>query len=135
MCLQTLFRYAPPPNIYHPPFMRSRYRINDETRSHFITSTIIEWLPVFTTASCCNIIVQSLEYCRQNRQLLIHAWVIMENHFHAILSGPHLADTITNLKKFTAQALLKQIERERRGWLLNQLAYFRSDRRQGSQHQ
>ena len=29
--------------------MRSRYRIHEPDAAHFITSTIIEWLPVFTT--------------------------------------------------------------------------------------
>jgi hypothetical protein len=56
--------------------MRSRYRINIDNTAHFITSTIVEWLPVFTTAACCDIIVRSLEYCRRHKGLRIHAWVI-----------------------------------------------------------
>jgi len=120
-----------------PPLvrMRSRYRINDETTSHFITSTIVEWLPVFTTAACCNIVVHSLEYCRQKKQLRIHAWVIMDNHFHAIVSGPCLAHVLANLKKFTAHAILEQLKIERREWLLNQLAYFCAAHRHESDHQ
>jgi REP element-mobilizing transposase RayT len=115
--------------------MRSRYRINDETTSHFITSTIVEWLPVFTTAACCDIVIRSLEYCRQHKQLHIRAWVIMDNHFHAIVSGPQLAHVIANLKKFTAGAILDQLKIEGRDWLLNQLAYFRAAHKHGSDHQ
>src|SRR5205085_9091675 len=33
----------------HSEDMRSRYRINEPDAAHFITSTIVEWLPVFTT--------------------------------------------------------------------------------------
>ena len=112
--------------------MRSRYRINDETTSHFVTSTIVEWLPVFTTAACCDIVVHSLEYCRQQKQLRIHAWVIMDNHFHAIVSGPCLAQTIANLKKFTAHSILEQLTIEGREWLLNQLVYFRAAHKHAS---
>ena len=115
--------------------MRSRYRINDDSTSHFITSTVVEWLPVFTTAACCDIIVRSLEFCRQRRNLRIHAWVILDNHFHAILAGARLADTIASLKKFTARAILAQIELEGRDWLLNQLAYFRAAHKTESRHQ
>jgi putative transposase len=115
--------------------MRSRYRINDDSTSHFITSTIVEWLPVFTTAACCDIIVRSLEFCRQHRNLRIHAWVILDNHFHAILAGAQLADTIASLKKFTARAVLAQIELEGRDWLLNQLAYFCAAHKTESRHQ
>ena len=31
----------------HPPPMRSRYTVRETERAHFITSTIVDWLPVF----------------------------------------------------------------------------------------
>jgi len=60
--------------------MRSRYQVNDhETdRAHFITSTIVEWLPVFASPACCDILVESLQYCQERKGLRIHAWVVME---------------------------------------------------------
>jgi len=115
--------------------MRSRYRINEPEAAHFITATVVEWLPVFTTATCCDILVRSLEYCRANKQLRIHAWVILDNHFHAIVAGPALAETIRDWKRFTAGALLKQLREERRAWLLNQLAYYCAAHKTASDHQ
>ncbi len=75
--------------------MRSPYAIRDGPSAYFITATIVEWLPVFTTAACCDIIVRSLLHCREHKALQIHAWVILDNHFHAILSAPDLASTLT----------------------------------------
>jgi putative transposase len=115
--------------------MRSRYRINNENAAHFITSTIVEWLPVFTKASCCDNLVRSFEFCRQQKELRIHAWVILDSHFHAIVSGPNLARTLSDLKKFTAHKILDQLELEGRQWLLNQLAYFCAAHKTGSNHQ
>ncbi len=115
--------------------MRSRYRINSPDAAHFITATIVEWLPVFTTAACCEIIVRSLIFCRENKGLKIHAWVILDNHFHAILAGPELARTIADLKKFTAREILAQLRVEKREWLLNQLQYFRAAHKIDSKHQ
>lgn len=115
--------------------MRSRYRINNEDAAHFITSTVIEWLPVFTTAACCDILIRSFEYCREHKALRIHAWVILDNHFHAIVSGPRLAQAVADLKKFTAREILRQLEAEGRDWLLNQLAYFRTAHKRESSHQ
>jgi putative transposase len=115
--------------------MRSRYRINDENAAHFITSTVIEWLPIFTTAACCDILVRSFEHCRKNKGLHIHAWVILDNHFHAIISGSRLAQTVSDFKKFTAHELLAQLKLEGRGWLLNQLTYFRAAHKRESAHQ
>jgi putative transposase len=94
--------------------MRSRYRINNENAAHFITSTIVEWLPVFTTSAGCDILVRSFQFCRQEKGLRIHAWVILDNHFHAIVSGPQLARTIADLKKFTAREILDQLKLEGR---------------------
>jgi len=101
--------------------VRSRYRINNETTAHFITSTIVEWLPVFTNASCCDRLVRSLEHCRQQKALRIHAWVILDNHFHAVVSGPQSARTLAELKKFTARVILDQLKLERRDWLISAL--------------
>ena len=115
--------------------MRSRYRINNDDCAHFITSTIVEWLPVFTTAARCDILVRSFEYCRKQKELRIHAWVILDNHFHAIVAGPELARTVADLKRFTALELLGQLEIEGREWLLNQLSYFRAAHKRESAHQ
>jgi REP element-mobilizing transposase RayT len=116
--------------------MRSRYRILEPHAPHFITSTVVEWLPVFTSAACCDILVRSFEHCRAHKALRIHAWVILDNHFHAIVAGPELADTLRDLKRFTARVLLDQLRAERRDWLLNQLAHFRAAHRKGAtEHQ
>jgi len=115
--------------------MRTRYRIHEPHATYFITSTIVEWLPVFTTTACCDILVNALLHGRTNRQLRIYAWVILENHFHAILSGPELSLTLGHLKRFTAHALLAQIKTENRDWLINQLAYFRAAHKKLQEHQ
>ena len=115
--------------------MRSRYRIHDANAAHFITSTIVEWLPVFTSNACREIMVRSLAFCREHKQLRVYAWVILDNHFHAIVAGPELSGTIADLKKFTAHEILAQLQRERREWLLNQLAYYRARHKTASQHQ
>jgi len=90
--------------------MRSRYRIHTPEIAHFVTSTIVEWLPIFTSSDCCDIVVRSLLYCRENKGLKIYAWVILPNHFHAILAGPDLSRTLADLKKFTAREILDKFD-------------------------
>ncbi|MGB8352625.1 MAG: transposase [Chthoniobacteraceae bacterium] len=96
-----------------------------------MTATIVEWLPVFTTGAYCDILVRSLEYCRAHKGLKIYAWVILDNHFHAILAAPDLAGVLRDLKSFTAGLLIKQLKEERREWLLNQLRYYSAPREDG----
>jgi putative transposase len=115
--------------------MRSRYRVHAEELSHFVTSTTVEWLPVFTTAARCDILMQSLEYSRANKGLKIYAWVILDNHFHAIVSAPHLPRIMADLKRHTARTILDLLEAERAEWLLNQLRYYRAAHKTESEHQ
>ena len=106
--------------------MRTRYRVHELHHAHFITATIVEWLPVFTCAACCDLIVRSFAFCREKKGLQIYGWVILDTHFHAILAAPELAAVLRDLKSFTAKEILAQLERERREWLLNQLRYYRA---------
>jgi putative transposase len=115
--------------------VHSRYRFNESDSAHFITSTVVEWLPIFTTPACCEILVDSLEYCRKHKGLQLHAWVIMENHFHAVVAAPNLPGVIADLKKFTARALVDQLEREKRHWLLTRLHEGKAANRIRSQYQ
>ena len=79
--------------------------------------------------------MRSLLYCREHKNLKIYGWVILDNHFHAVLAGPDLARTIADLKKFTAREIIAQLPAEGRDWLLNQLRYFRAAHKQASTHQ
>ncbi len=106
--------------------MRSRYLVHDPRLAHFVTATVVEWLPVFSTAACCDLLVESLEFCRREKGLKIYAWVILDTHFHAILAAPDLAGVLRDLKSFTAKRLLAQVEMEGREWLVNQLRFYRA---------
>jgi REP element-mobilizing transposase RayT len=115
--------------------MRTRYRVHDSSLSHFVTATIVEWLPVFTTGATCDILVDSLHFCREHKALKIYAWVVLDNHFHAILAAPDLGTVLAELKRFTARRILEQLRADGREWLLNQLHYFRAAHKTHSEHQ
>jgi len=51
--------------------MRSRYHAHESERAYFVTSTVVQWLPVFTTAPRCDILVAALQYCRAHKDLRI----------------------------------------------------------------
>jgi len=70
-----------------------------------------------------------------HKGLKIYAWVILDNHFHAILSAPSLPCVLADLKRHTAQRILEQLEQEKVEWLLNQFGYFRAKHKSESRHQ
>jgi len=115
--------------------MRSRYRVHDSDLAHFVTSTVVGWLPVFTTAVRCTILTDSLEYCRAHKKLKIYAWVILDNYWHAIMAAPNLPQVLADLKRHTAQKILEQLKDESCEWLLDQFSSFRAAHKTESQHQ
>jgi putative transposase len=106
-----------------------QYFVRNENEMYFITSTIVEWVDVFTRPVYKNIIVDSLKYCQEHKGLDIHAWVLMSNHLHAIVSareGYKLSDILRDFKKFTSKRIIDAINQEpesRRDWLLYRFEY------------
>ena len=57
--------------------------------------------------------VESLDYCQKNKGLVIHAWVLMTNHIHLIVSvdgSIALSDILRDFKKFTSKKIVAAIE-------------------------
>ena len=97
---------------------------------YFTTSTVVDWVDVFTRPRYKQIVVDSLEYCRQHKGLEIYAWVLMTNHLHMIV-GTHgsysISDVLRDFKKFTSKSIVKAIKENtgesRKEWLLNRFWY------------
>ena len=60
----------------------------------------------------CEIIIESLAYCRNEKDLLVHAYVIMPTHVHAALSvrpGGDLSAVLRDSRKHTAKEIVRQL--------------------------
>ena len=110
---------------YIDPIMRDRYKITDKDGVYFVTSTIIQWLPVFTSSRYCDFLIDSLKFCMTNKSLKVYAYVILDNHIHLIVSCPQLSETIAALKKYTARNIIEQLKRDGKEWLLTELAFYK----------
>lgn len=105
--------------------MASKYKFHNPEGTYFITMTVVDWVDVFTRPIYNDIIVNSLAYSIKNKGLILHAWVIMSNHIHLIVStsGKHkLSDIFRDLKKFTSKKIVNEIENNieesRKRWML-----------------
>lgn len=115
--------------------MRSRYKIVELASPHFITCTIVEWLPVFTRPRYLDIITASLTFCRQQKGLRLHAYVILDNHLHLIVSADDLSQVIRDFKRHTAKEILAAASQENKQWLLKQFEFYKGVHKSKSLHQ
>ena len=104
--------------------MATRYRFGDSDYAHFVTFSVVRWIDALSRPSYKDIVVDSLKYCITNKGLLLHAWVIMNNHVHLIISSKEnkLENIMRDLKRHTSKQLLETIEanpqESRREWMM-----------------
>ena len=100
------------------------YRFDDNDGTYFLTFATVQWVDVFTRSTYSDIVVESLRYCIEKKGLVLHAWVIMPNHVHLIVSrtgDSSLSDIMRDLKKYTSKKILEAIDsasESRRSWML-----------------
>ena len=84
---------------------RSRYKIYEPTHPHFITCTILHWIPIFTRKESVQIVFDCLEFLKKKDNLKIYAFVVLENHLHLVVQSNDLAKSMESFKKFTAKKI------------------------------
>ena len=106
------------------------YKITNQNNLHFITPTVVGWIDVFTRKAYKDIIVESLNFCSKNKGLSVHAYVIMSNHLHLLISakeGFKLSNIIRDFKSYTATSIIKEItqnpKESRQAWLTKLMKY------------
>ncbi len=115
--------------------MRSRYKIAELESPHFITCTIVGWLPVFTRQKYLEIITASLTFSRQQKGLRLYAYVILDNHLHLAVSADNLSQVIRDFKRHTAKEILAAASQENKQWLLKQFEFYKDVHKGKSLHQ
>ncbi|MCP4404944.1 MAG: transposase [bacterium] len=85
---------------------RSRYKIYEDQQPHFLTCTIVNWLPIFSSRAVAQIILDSLQFLQEHERLTLYAYVLLENHLHLIASSHALSQEIANFKSFTAKKII-----------------------------
>lgn len=103
--------------------MKTGYIIRDQSKAHFITTTVFDWIDIFTRRVYRDCIIKSLKYNIKNKKLILYGYVIMSNHIHLIIQAQNenLSDILRDFKKFTSGSILKMIQSEpesRREWML-----------------
>ena len=104
------------------------YIIRDQSKAHFITATVVDWVDVFSRKAYRNCIIESLDFCIKNKGMILYGFVIMSNHIHLIIQSDKnkLSDLIRDFKKFTAKTILHKIETEpesRADWMLKRFEF------------
>ncbi len=100
---------------------RSRYKIYEEHYPYFITCTAKSGLPLFSIPVVAAIILDNLVYLQQQRGITLYGYVIMENHFHAVVLGEDLSKKLRLTKSFMARQIVDSLYESNKNKHLNEL--------------
>ena len=96
----------------------SRYTVIDDRVPHFMTSSVVDWLPVFRIRPCIEVILNSLSsFLRAQGDLRLHAYVVMEDHVHLVGSSPRLAHVMKRFLSYTARHIIHYLAEARSEYL------------------
>jgi REP element-mobilizing transposase RayT len=104
--------------------MAYTYSISDQGAVYFLTCTVVNWVDVFTRKDYSDIVEESLNFCIDNKGLIVYGYVIMSNHVHLLIQAKNnnLSDVLRDFKKFTSQritnAIANNASESRKRWML-----------------
>lgn len=111
---------------------KSSYKVYEDHDTYFITSTIIEWIPIFVDEVYCMFLIDSLKYCRQNKGLKVYYYVIMPDHFHVVInaSANKVSGIIRDLKRFMSNKITQQLQQDLSFDILSRFSKAAKDKHQ-----
>lgn len=100
--------------------------LDSETQFYFVTTNIKERSQIFTHPDTAQTVINSIYFLRAKGYLKLHAFVIMPDHLHLIISIPSnkkLPQIMHSLKSFSSKQINKLTGRTGKVWQDGYYAY------------
>ena len=121
--------------------MSNGYQIRNQESMYFMTFQIVDWVDIFTRVDYKEIIIESFEYCINNKGLELFAYVIMSNHIHVIVRAKPeciMSNINRDFKKYTANQIIEKIHKineSRKEWILKRFEFSAIRHKRNSNYQ
>lgn len=97
-----------------------RYRvIKGDNHAYLCTIRFVYWLPLFNAGEpIARVVLDSLDFCRRKKGLILHAYVIMIDHIHFIARHNDLSSFVRDFKTWTSKQIAASLEKDgREQWI------------------
>jgi len=101
--------------------MRSRYKVIDKEGIYFVTSSTLDWIPIFNEENYIEILIEAFKFYQKTKKLKVYSYVILDNHFHLIVSAPDLSNVMRSLKRYTASKIIAELKQQAKTEILDKL--------------
>ncbi len=114
---------------------RSRYKFYEEQYPYFVTSTLKDGLPLLSQRKLAEIVLKSLCFLQFERDVIVFAYVIMENHIHLVVEGNDLSEKLRLFKSYTGRKIVDKLKVDGNSKLLSQLKFRKLKQKHKSDYQ
>jgi REP element-mobilizing transposase RayT len=119
--------------------MSTGYKLTEKEGCYYLTFQVVGWVDIFTRKVYRDIVIESLKYCQQHKELSLFAYVIMSNHIHLLARSEQgdLSGFIRDFKNYTTKKFLEIVNSDiesRKDWMKMVFTYHaKSKSKQNSQ--
>ena len=114
---------------------RSRYKFMEGRAPHFLTITVVNWIPLFSSPNLAQIVLDSLTFMQKEERMTLYAYSILENHLHLNAAALDLSKQIGNFKSHTARQMIDFLMANKAQRVLDQLAWHKAHHKQDRDYQ
>jgi putative transposase len=105
---------------------RSRYKFGEGGTPHFLTCTVVGWLPVFTRPETVQILLDSWQFLQDRERMVLLGYVVLDNHIHFIASADDISKEVGDFKSYTARRIIDYLNEHHVRTLLQGLEYHKA---------
>ena len=104
--------------------MSRNYKFHNKSGLYFVSFATVNWIDVFTRQVYFDVLVESVNYCRENKGMELYCYCFMPSHIHFIFRSAkeEPSELLRDFKKYTSRKLIQVIENNpqesRKEWLL-----------------
>lgn len=88
---------------------------HDPNHLYFLTGAVVKWLNLFNNKEYAKIILNTLDWNRKQRRILLFAYVIMPTHIHLIIKplSQCISETVQSFASYTSHEVLKKLKKHK----------------------
>jgi hypothetical protein len=109
---------------------------------YFVTLTVVGGIDVFTRCEYCELLVDNLNYCIDNKRLRVYEYAILPSQLYMIADveegKSNLPKVLRDLKSYSAKQILRAIsehpDESRKEWLMRLFHFFANRYQHDSEH-
>jgi putative transposase len=109
---------------------------------YFVTLTVVGGIDVFTRCEYCDLLVDNLNYCIENKRLRVYEYAILPSQLYMIADveegKSNLPKVLRDLKSSSAKQILRAIsehpDESRKEWLMRLFHFFANRYQHDSEH-